>query len=62
MRARFQLHVMFSHVPSSKPLNQLLNECDEVLLLKSDGHWNPINGIFTRNEKNTLDCEGDAVE
>ena len=44
MPSRFQ--GVFPYFPSSKPSNELLNDCTKVLLLTPDGPWNPNSDVY----------------
>ena len=57
-----RLDDVFSYFPSSKPSNELLNDCTKVLLLTSDGPWNPNSDVYSRNEDNMLDYKGEMTE
>ena len=55
LRIPLKLYGVFSYFPSSKPSNELLNDCTKVLLLTSDGPWNHNSDVYSRNEDNMLD-------
>ena len=57
-----RLHGVFSYFTSSKPSNELLNNCTKVLLLTPDGPWNPNSDIYSRNKDNMLDYKGKMIE
>ena len=62
LRIPLKLHGIFSYFPSSKPSEELLNECERVLLLTPDGPWDPNTDVYSRNEDSMLDYEGNMVE
>jgi hypothetical protein len=53
---------VFSYFPTSKPTNPILDECEEVFLLTSEGQWSPHSDAYARNEESMLDWEGNMVE
>ena len=53
---------MFSYSPSSKPSNELLNDCTKVLLLTPDGPWNPNSDVYSIKEVNMVDYKGEMIE
>ena len=53
---------MFSYSPSSKPSNELLNDCTNVLLLTPDSPWNPNSDAYSRKEDTMEDCKGEMIE
>ena len=57
-----KLNGIFSYFPSIKMPNQLLNECNKVLLLTPDGPLSPITDAYSMNEENMLDYKGDMIE
>ena len=50
-----RLQGVFSYSPSSKPSNELLNDCTKVLLLTPDGPWNPNSDVYSIKEHNMVD-------
>jgi hypothetical protein len=61
-RIPLSLWGVFSYFPTSKPTNQILEECEEVYLLIPDGRWTQHSNAYARNEENMLDSEGNMVE
>jgi hypothetical protein len=53
---------VFLYFPTSNPSLSTLEECDKVFMLTPEGHWNPHSDVYTRNEENMLDWEGNMVE
>ena len=54
---------VFSYFLTSSPTIQQCNELyDSVLMLTSEGPWNPHTDVFARNEENMLNREGNIVE
>ena len=47
LRMPLRLHGVFSYFPSSKPSNELLNDCTKALLLTLDGTWNPNSDVYS---------------
>ena len=57
-----RLHGVFSYFTSSKPSNELLNNCTKVLLLTPDGPWNPNSDFYSRNEDSMLYYKREMIE
>ena len=56
------LNGIFSYFPSSKPTSQEVEECENILMLTPEGPWDPHSDVFSKNEENMLDFEGNMVE
>ena len=63
LRIPLKLNGIFSYFPSHKPSDSMLNdESINVLLLTSEGPWNPHSDVCSRNEDGMLDYEGNMVD
>ena len=62
LRMLLKLHGVFSSFSSSKPSEELLNECERVLFLTPESPWNLNTDAHSRNESSMLDYEGNVDE
>ena len=62
LRIPLKSHGIFSYFPSSKPSNEVLNECDIILCLTPKAPWNPNTSDYSRNEDSVLYCKGEIIE
>ena len=57
-----RLHGTFSYLPPSKPSNEPLNVCNQVLLLIPRGSWNSSSDVYSINDDKMLDYKGEMIE
>ena len=50
VRITMELTGIFSCFPTSKPSEQDLEECENVLTITPEGMWDPHNDAYARNE------------
>eukprot|EP00980_Cylindrotheca_fusiformis_P023992 scaffold11310_cov84-Cylindrotheca_fusiformis.AAC.1 len=63
LRIPLSLWAIFSFFPTSKPTElELRTEEIDVLALTPEGPWNPQSDVYSRNEENMLDWEGQIIE
>ena len=62
LRMTLRFHVIFSYVPSKKPLVIVLNDYDNKILFLTTRNVNPHNKIYSENERAMLDHEGNITE
>ena len=54
------LHGAFSYFPSSKPADEVLNDCDtKIMHLTPEGPWKPNSTTHSENEDSMLDFQGE---
>ena len=62
VRITLDLIGIFSYFATSKPSENDLDECERVMTLTPDGNWDPHTDVYSRNEINMLDNEGNMIE
>ena len=62
LRIPLPLWGVFLYFPSRKPTSDELEACDKVILTPDSPAWDPHSDVFSRNEENHLDWEGNVVK
>ena len=60
-RIPLSLSGVFSFLPTTKPSSTMLNECEDVYML-TPSNWNPHNPVYSSNERNMLDWQGNMKQ
>ena len=61
LRIPLCLNGTFSYFPTTKPSIEMLQSCEEVLLL-TPSRWNPHDNAYALNEEGMIDWQGELVE
>ena len=61
LRIPLCLNGIFSYFPTTKPSLQIMQSCEDVLVL-TPSRWNPHDTAYALNEEGMLDWQGDLVE
>ena len=62
VRIPLSLNGVFSYFPTSKPTEEDLEQCENILLLTPNGPWNPHCDAYAHNEESMVDFEGNMIE
>ena len=57
LRIPLSLHGIFSFVPTYKPTESMLEDCEEVYVL-TPSRWDPHDSVYSHNEAQILECQG----
>ena len=61
LRITLSLMGVFSYLPTSKPTDQELEDTEDIIPC-TPVTWDPHNDVYSRNEQNMLDYDGNVVE
>ena len=62
VRIPLSLNGVFSYFPTSKPSEEDLEQCENILLRTPNALWNPHCDAYARNENSMTDFEGNMIE
>jgi hypothetical protein len=62
LRIPLQLDGIFSFFPTTLPTPDDIQNCDNVIILTPEYNWNPHSDVYSWNEGNMLDWEGNMIQ